>query len=604
MLSKGTWKFYVVIISDIILTILSYWLSYLLRFNFTVPSIYEHVFFRSFPVLLLIRVICFHAFGLYKGVWRYASINDLLRILKAITLSTIIFSAYVFFYFRGESFPRSTVIIDWFIIITFLGGSRFFYRFFREFKTLSSSEGKNALIIGASDEGEMLLREMKKNPKMNYKPVGFIDRTNERKGKRIHDVPVLGSLKDLQRVIKRKKVEDVIIADSTIASKELRQIKSICDELNVQCKTVPAIGDILNGRISINQIRNINIEDLLGREHIELNREQIRNYLSNKRVMVTGAGGSIGSELCRQIMKMGPERLILFERVENELYNIDMEFSTKYKNGQYISVLGDILDKKRLDALMEKYRPQVIFHAAAYKHVPITEGHPYEAIRNNIEGTMRVVEASIMYNVEKFVFISTDKAVDPVNVMGATKRVAELICQGMNGKGLTKFIAVRFGNVLNSAGSVIPLFKRQIEAGGPVTVTHPDMTRYFMSIPEAVQLVMQAGAIGKGGEIFVLDMGEPVKIVDLAKDMIRLMGFKHDEIEIVFTGLRPGERITETLIGKGEKAERTEHEKIFMLKSPPIDWKECKRKLDQLVLEMEVLDEKEIKKRLFEIIKT
>jgi len=603
MLSKGAWKFYIVIASDVILTIFSYLLSYLLRFNFTVPDIYWNVFFRSLPVLFIVRIACFYVFGLYKGVWRYASINDLLRILKAITLSTIIFSAYVFFYFRTESFPRSTVIIDWFIIITFLGGSRFFYRFFREFKNVSTSDGKNVLIIGASDEGEMLLREIKKNPKMGYNPVGFIDKTKKRQGKRIHDVPVLGSLEDLKKIVVRKKIKEVIIADSTIAGRELRNIIALCDEIDVQCKTIPAISDILNGKISVNQIRNINIEDLLGREHIKLNTEQIKAYLYNKRVMVTGAGGSIGSELCRQIMKIGPEKLILFDRVENELYNIDMEFSNKYDNRLFVSLLGDVLDKKRLEDVMVTYKPQVIFHAAAYKHVPITEIHPYEAVKNNIEGTFRVIEASLKHRVEKFVLISTDKAVDPINVMGATKRAAELICQGINGKGFTKFIAVRFGNVLNSAGSVIPLFKRQIEMGGPITITHPEMTRYFMSIPEAVQLVMQAGAIGNGGEIFVLDMGEPVKIVDLARDMVRLMGFKHDEIEMVFTGLRPGERITETLIGKGEKAEKTEHEKIFMIKSQPFNWPAFKKRLDELISDINSLSDEEIRKRLFEILK-
>ncbi|MCX8022730.1 MAG: polysaccharide biosynthesis protein [Syntrophorhabdaceae bacterium] len=552
---------------------------------------------------MVIRIICFHIFGLYKGVWRYASMNDLIRILKAITLGTIAFSAFVAFYFRTGSFPRSTIIIDWFIIITFLGGSRFFYRFFREFKGASPSEGKKVLIIGASDEGEMLLRGIKKNPKITYNPVGFLDRTKERKGKRIHDVPVLGSIGDLKRVINKRKIEEVIVADSTITGKELRGITAICDEMNVKCKTIPALGDILNDRISVTQIREINIEDLLGREHIKLDIERIKAYLSGKRVMVTGAGGSIGSELCRQIMKIGPEKLILFERVENELYNIDIEFSGKYRNGLYVPLLGDILDKRRLEEVMVRYRPQVIFHAAAYKHVPITEIHPYEAIKNNIEGTLRVVEASLKHRVEKFVLISTDKAVDPVNVMGATKRVAELICQGMNGKGPTKFIAVRFGNVLNSAGSVIPLFKKQIEAGGPLTVTHPEMTRYFMSIPEAVQLVMQAGAIGKGGEIFVLDMGEPVKIVDLARDMIRLMGMKPEDIDIVFTGLRPGERIYETLVGRGETVDPTIHEKIMLLKSPPFDWNIFKDKIEELILNISDIDETEIKKRLFLILK-
>lgn len=607
---KASWKFYIVIVSDIILTILSYWLSYLLRFNFAIPDIQIANLLKSLPVLVVLRLITFHVFGLYKGMWRYASMNDLIRILKAITAGTVVFSAYVAFYFRAMSFPRSVIIIDWFILITFLGGSRFIYRFFREFKGMSiTNDGKRVLIIGASDEGEMLLRELKKNPKMNYKPVGFLDRSTDRKGRRIHDVPVLGAIEDLGKIVRRKKVEEVIVADPSINGKAIREIMTVCRENGVHCKTVPAIADILRGRINITQIREINIEDLLGREHIELDRERIKAYLSGKRVMVTGAAGSIGSELCRQIMQIGPERLILFERTENELYKIDMEFSMHYSNGLYAPILGDVLDKGRLEAVMERFRPQVVFHAAAYKHVPITEAHPYEAIRNNIEGTMRVADASLRFGVEKFVLISTDKAVDPVNVMGATKRVAELICQGMNNTGnpgttdKTRFIVVRFGNVLNSAGSVIPLFKQQIERGGPITITHPEMTRYFMSIPEAAQLVMQAGAMGEGGEIFVLDMGEPVKIVDLANDMIRLMGYSPEDIEMVFTGLRPGERITESLVGVGEHIEPTAHEKILLVKSPPFKWEIFRRSLDELLQRMYKGETDEIRELIFHIIK-
>ena len=601
---KASWKLYTVIVSDIILTILSYWLSYLLRFNFAIPDIYMGHFLKSCPVLVALRVITFHVFGLYKGMWRYASMNDLIRILKAITAGTVVFSAYVAFYFMALSFPRSVIIIDWFIIITFLGGSRFVYRFFREFKGMSTiTNGKKVLIIGASDEGEMLLRELKKNPKMNYKPVGFLDRSTERKGRRIHDVPVLGVIEDLGKIIRKKKVEEVIVADPSINGKAVREIMTVCRDNGVHCKTVPAIADILRGRINITQIREINIEDLLGREHIELDREKIKAYLSGKRVMVTGAAGSIGSELCRQIMGVEPEKLILYERVENELYNIMMEFSESNHDRTYVAILGDILDAKRLEDVMKTYKPQVIFHTAAYKHVPITEAHPYESVRNNIIGTMNVALCSAKCNVEKFVLISTDKAVEPISIMGATKRVAELICQGLNQIEKTRYIAVRFGNVLNSAGSVIPLFKQQIERGGPITITHPAMTRYFMSIPEAVQLVMQAGAMGKGGEIFVLEMGEPVKIVDLANDMIKLMGYSPEDIEIIYTGLRPGERIEEILIGEDEEVEVTSHEKIMLLKTPLFDWQDMKRRLDEFIANTSNLNEAEIKETLFSIIK-
>ncbi|HBE43957.1 MAG TPA: nucleoside-diphosphate sugar epimerase [Deltaproteobacteria bacterium] len=601
---KASWKLYTVIVSDIILTILSYWLSYLLRFNFAIPDIYMGHFLKSCPVLVALRVITFHVFGLYKGMWRYASMNDLIRILKAITAGTVVFSAYVAFYFMALSFPRSVIIIDWFIIITFLGGSRFVYRFFREFKGMSTiTNGKKVLIIGASDEGEMLLRELKKNPKMNYKPVGFLDRSTERKGRRIHDVPVLGVIEDLGKIIRKKKVEEVIVADPSINGKAVREIMTVCRDNGVHCKTVPAIADILRGRINITQIREINIEDLLGREHIELDREKIKAYLSGKRVMVTGAAGSIGSELCRQIMGVEPEKLILYERVENELYNIMMEFSESNHDRTYVAILGDILDAKRLEDVMKTYKPQVIFHTAAYKHVPITEAHPYESVRNNIIGTMNVALCSAKCNVEKFVLISTDKAVEPISIMGATKRVAELICQGLNQIEKTRYIAVRFGNVLNSAGSVIPLFKQQIERGGPITITHPAMTRYFMSIPEAVQLVMQAGAMGKGGEIFVLEMGEPVKIVDLANDMIKLMGYSPEDIEIIYTGLRPGERIEEILIGEDEEVEVTSHEKIMLLKTPLFDWQDMKRRLDEFIAKTSNLNEAEIKETLFSIIK-
>ncbi len=571
--------------SDMVSTALAFWLAYFLRFNFSIPEQHYKMFLTTLPVLVILRIVNFYFFGLYSGVWRYASINDMVRILKATVISSLLFFIYVGFVYHLIDFPRSVFVIDWFIIVCLIGGSRFFYRLFRESYPIKvSAAQKKVLIVGAGSAGEMLLREMKQNARIGYDPVGFLDDSKGKKGMRIHGVSVLGKVDDLVRIAAKKQVQEAVVAIPSLTGKEMRKIMALCDSAGISCKTVPAISDILNGSVHVNQIREVSIEDLLGREHIELNRDQIRRYLTGKRVLVTGAAGSIGSELCRQIMKMDPGQLILFERVENELYRIDMEFSRVFRGKPFAMVLGDILDRGKLTWAMDTFKPQVVFHAAAYKHVPIMESHPLEAIKNNVQGTLNVAEASLKSGVEKFVLISTDKAVSPVNVMGATKRIAELICQGMNGEKKTKFIAVRFGNVLNSAGSVIPLFRDQIMKGGPVTVTHSDMTRYFMSIPEAAQLVMQAGAMGNGGEIFVLDMGEPVKITDLAQDMIRLMGLKvGDDIDIVYTGLRPGEKIHEELVSQEEKSLKTLHDKITMVKSPPVDWPDLKKKIEEVV---------------------
>ncbi len=594
------WGPAIVTTSDLLCSAVAYWLSYLLRFNFVIPEQYFERFVESLPVLLLVRFVCFYVFRLYEGVWRYASMNDLLRILKAITMGSIIFTVYILVRYQFIGFPRSVLVIDWFVIITFLGGTRFLYRFSREFRVVNSKEGTKVLVIGADDTGEMLLREIRQNSRMHYEPVGFLDREQVKKGRRIHNVPILGIIEELGRIAVEKDVREVIIASPSITGKEIRKIVEACERINIVCKTVPAISDILDGKLNVSHIREVNIEDLLGREHIELDKAKIQEYLSGKKVMVTGAAGSIGHELCRHIMKMGPEQLILYERAENELFHLDREFSEASFGRFYTPVLGDILDTGRLEWVMKEHHPDVVFHAAAYKHVPMQEAHPVEAIKNNIAGTRNVAELSIQYGVQKFVMISTDKAVRPVNVMGATKRVTEMMCQGMNGRNGTKFVAVRFGNVLNSAGSVIPIFKEQIMRGGPVTVTHPEVTRYFMSISEAAQLVMQAGAIGKGGEIFLLDMGEPINITDLAKDIIRLMGLKlGEDIDIVYTGLRPGEKLHEELVAGDERTEATAHDKIMLVKTAPFDWDVFEPQLNKLIEEVEKVNKADIRKRLF-----
>lgn len=596
------WGLAIVITSDLLCSAVAYWLSYLLRFNFDIPEQYFERCVESLPVLLLVRFVCFYVFRLYEGVWRYASMNDLLRILKAITIGSVIFTLYVLVRHQFIGFPRSVLVIDWFVIITFLGGTRFLYRFSREFRVINTKSANRVLVVGADDTGEMLLREMRQNPRMHYNPIGFLDKEPGKKGRRIHNVPVLGNIDELGRIAREKDVREVIIASPSITGKEVRKIVETCGQVGIECKAIPAVSDILDGKLNVSHIREVRIEDLLGREHIELDTGKIREYLSGKKVMVTGAAGSIGRELCRHIMKMGPEQLILFERAENELFYLDREFSEASFGRFYTPVLGDILDTGRLQWVMDKYCPDVVFHAAAYKHVPMQEAHPVEAIRNNITGTKNVAEMSTRYGVQKFVMISTDKAVKPVNVMGATKRITEMICQGMNGGNHTKFVAVRFGNVLNSAGSVIPIFKEQIMRGGPVTVTHPDVTRYFMSISEAAQLVMQAGAIGNGGEIFLLDMGEPIKITDLAKDIIRLMGLRlGEDIDIVYSGLRPGEKLHEELIADEEKTEPTAHDKIMLVKSAPFGWEAFEPQLNKLIEDVEKGDTADIKKRLLNL---
>lgn len=600
----GGKKRLIVIFSDTGLVLFSYWLAYLLRFNFSIPEIYYQRWIDSLPSLILVRILCFYFFGLYSGVWRYASMNDLIKILKAITVSSFLFLTYITLRYRLIDFPRSIFVIDWFTLITFIGGSRFLYRLSRELYGTKGKGMRRILIIGAGDAGEMLVREMKQNRDRAFEPVGFLDDDPDKRGRTIHNVPVLGKIDELGKIAKRKEIQETIIAEPSMTGKEMRKIVDQCKRVGLTCKVVPALSDILNGRVHMSQIREIRIEDLLGREHIELNWKEIEEYLLNKKVLVTGAGGSIGSELCRQILKVNPKQLILYERSENGLFHLEMELAETFPKSSFVSILGDILDRKRLEDVMCHYRPDVVFHAAAYKHVPMMEAHPLEAIKNNILGTQSVAEVSAQWGVEKFVMISTDKAVNPVNVMGASKRIAELICQGMNQSRRTQYVVVRFGNVLNSAGSVIPLFKEQITKGGPLTVTHPEATRYFMSIPEATQLVMQAGAMGKGGEIYVLDMGEPVRIIDLATDMIRLMGLRlGEDIDIICSGLRPGEKVHEELFTKEEAVEPTRHKKIMVVKSPPFDWMEFQRKLETLVNGMGQYSTEEIKGLLITMVR-
>jgi FlaA1/EpsC-like NDP-sugar epimerase len=595
-------NFFIVLAIDIILVACAWYFSHLLRFNFNMPPDHFAVMARLVPIVLLIKILTFYMFDLYRGMWRYTSLNDLINMIKAASVSSLLIVALVLFTHGFSGFSRATFIIDWILTIFFIAGYRVGIRLFfwiggRDrsvrntrfglFKLgrVTGRGGKRLLIIGAGDCGEKILREIEDNASLRYNVVGFVDDDEIKVGKQIHGIPVLGTTGELKTIVERMKAEEALIAIPSASGTSMRGIVSLCDESGIAFKTVPGMGELINGKVSVKAIRDVAYRDLLGREVIRLDEDRIEAYLQNARVLVTGAGGSIGSELCRQICRFRPLSVILFERAESPLYEIDLELKADFPYVKTISVLGDIRDRRQLTQAFSDHQPQVVFHAAAYKHVPMMEMQPWKAVRNNILGTRNVIDIANEHDVARFVFVSTDKAVRPVNVMGATKRVAELLVEGQNGDGRTrtKFMIVRFGNVVGSVGSVVPLFKKQIEKGGPVTVTHPDMTRYFMTIPEACQLILQAGAMGEGGEIFILDMGTPVKIVDMARDLIRLSGFEPDvEIPIEFIGLRPGEKLHEELITEGEGIVPTSHEKIMVLRGESCDQSALNGRIDKL----------------------
>jgi FlaA1/EpsC-like NDP-sugar epimerase len=547
--------------------------------------------FQSLPVILAVRLTVFAYAGLYRGMWRFVGMRDLVKLIQAVTFSSILSVVLLFLIFRLEGYPRSVFIIDWFVVLIFIGGSRFAYRLFREgvFKSLFGAQDKNGagirvLIVGAGRAGELILREILGNSHYGFLPVGFVDDNRSKRSSTIHGYRVLGNTRDIPRLVKEHSIEEIFLAIPSASSKAKRRIMHVCKSSGLKFKTLPAMGQLLNGTVTVNALREFQIEDLLGREPVKLDAGSIKEYLRDKTVMITGAGGSIGSELCRQVAHFSPRRLVLYERSEFNLYQIQMNLLELYPDLEVHAVIGDVLNQQRAKRTMRQFKPEVLFHAAAYKHVPLMELNAEEALRNNVYGTWVVAYLSHVYGVKKFVMVSTDKAVKPTNIMGASKRIAELVCQGFGRDSKTKFVTVRFGNVLNSVGSVIPLFKRQIARGGPVTVTHPEIYRYFMTIPESVQLIMQAGAMGKGGEIFILDMGEPVKIVDLARDMISLSGLEPDkDIKIVFTGLRPGEKLYEELLTDGEEITSTLHEKIKVAGAEKIDWQALLEKIEHLL---------------------
>lgn len=557
--------------------LISNWIIYS-KYKLQDVGLYEILTFIIVSIVILSLCKC------YRNLWRYAGEEELIAIVFACILSII--TTYSIHLLIGIEFSQTFYILNLIITTSLISWARLTYRTGSRVLIRSRLKEKpsNVLIVGAGSAGDIVIQELKNNPKLLKKPIGIVDDDIKKQCRRMHNVPIIGMVKDIDSIVTKYDIDEIIIAIANISRKDKKNIVEVCKKTKCKLKTIPGIFEIIDGKVDIKKIRDVQIEDLLGREPVKVNLDEISGYLQNKVVLVTGGGGSIGSELCRQVSSLTPKQLIILDNYENNAYAIQQELVRKYGTSlNLITVIASIREEKRMDDIFKKYKPEVVFHAAAHKHVPLMEKNPSEAVKNNIFGTKNVAVLADKYKVKRFVLISTDKAVNPTNIMGATKRAAEMIIQTMNEKSETEFVAVRFGNVLGSNGSVIPLFKKQIEEGGPITITHPEITRYFMTIPEAVQLVIQAGAMTKGGEIFVLDMGEPVKIVDLAKNLIKLSGFEIDvDIFIEFTGLRPGEKLYEELLMSEEGLTDTSHEKIFIGKPISINVEKCKMNLEFL----------------------
>jgi len=575
---------------------------------------------EQYPILLLffiiIKLVVFGLFKQYRGWWRYAGISDLLGILRASLVSTLIIVALWYAFMSTTTIRQALKAItevgqgifmaDMFATVLLLAGLRMVIRlYYEEFRTEEHGPLKRFLIVGAGNTGESLFRDLHRMPVAQYDVVGFIDDDIRKQGTIIHGLPVLGTVDELPKVCRDRNIEEIAIAMPSATHRQRRRVIQVCEGTKIRFRTVPSLTDIASGKLRVSQIRNVDIGDLLGREAVELDLRSIEAFLKNKVILVTGAGGSIGSEMCRQVCNFGPKLLLLIEQAENPLFYIERELRYKFPTIQVKAIICDITDKTRVNEIFEKYRPEVVIHAAAHKHVPLMELNPGEAIKNNVVGTQVTADAANTYGATNFVMISTDKAVNPSSIMGSSKRIAEMYIQDLSRISKTQFVTVRFGNVLDSEGSVVPIFKKQIAEGGPVTVTHPEMKRYFMTIPEASQLVLQAATMGKGGEIFVLDMGEPVKIVDLAKELITLSGFSPEEdIEIQFTGIRPGEKLFEELSIEGEDMLRTGHPKIRVWKNIPKDREKLRADINELIEVAKSQNHRQIVEKIKELVPT
>jgi len=594
----------IVVVLHLIMAALSNYMAFWLRFEGDIPKEYLTILFGTLPWLVVIRGLVFTPLRLYQGLWRYTSISDLVNIVAGVAASSLVFYAVVARDMGLPSYPRSVVFIDALLLIFLMGGVRLTRRMYRELGRLARE--KRVLVYGAGDAGEMIVRDMRSNPFYDYEPIGFIDDNRAKVGQRIHGVRVLGTREDLPAIIAAQQPSEILVAITRATPATLRHIVKALEIYKVPIRTLPNRHDLLDGMLTPSQIRTLAVQDLLERAPVGLAAAPVHHLITGKRVLVTGAGGSIGSELSRQIVSLGPAAMVLLDRYENGLHVLATELEASGQRCALESVIADVTDAARIADVLAAHRPQIIFHAAAHKHVPLMELNPCEAVKNNVRGTRVVAEAARRFTVERLILISSDKAVNPSSVMGATKRVAELVVQQMNDEGAAIFTAVRFGNVLVSNGSVVPHFLAQIKAGGPVTVTHPDMRRYFMLIPEAVHLVLHAAALAEGGDIFVLEMGEQMKVLDLARSLIRLSGFVPDEeIEIKFIGLRPGEKLSEELVGWDETAEPSSVEGVLRVRAST---RSAQSALLQQVTELEEVamegDPVAVRKKLEEVVPT
>jgi len=568
---------------DLLMIPLAWLGAYWFRFNLgqLPPPILEYALW-DLLLLIPIQGVVFRFFGLYRGVWRFASLPDLARILKAVAVGLVLGMAAIFVATRLHGVPRSVPVLYGLLLVVFLSAPRLLYRWLKDHR-FHLDPGQRVLIVGAGSGGEMLVRDLLRSKQPSYQPIAFVDDDRGKWGKEIFGVRVVGGSDKLPKLVNDLGIDIVLLAVPSVEPARFRRLVGLAERSGVPFRTVPRLDALMSGQLSINQLRKVSIEDLLGRKPISLDWPAIRAGLKGKRILVTGAGGSIGAELCRQIAELAPAQLILFENTEYNLYAVEREMCERAGQVPLQVHLSDVADPVAVHRVFEIYRPQIVFHAAAYKQVPLLEGQLREAVRNNVLGTKLVAQAADTYGCSEFVFISTDKAVNPANLMGVSKRVAEIYCQNFNQHSATRFITVRFGNVLGSAGSVVPLFEKQISAGGPVTVTHPEMERYFMTIREACQLIMQAAVIGDGGEIFVLDMDRPIRISFLADQMIRLSGKTPGaDIGIVYTGLRPGEKLREELFHPREELEETGNEKILLARCRQVEWRQLNEKLAEL----------------------
>lgn len=592
----------------ILIIIASLLLAYAVRFDLTIPPLYRHRIAELLPAVIVIKLATFWFFGAFRGWWRYVSMPDLVQIVKANFFGSLIFVVYAVLVYRLDLIPRSVLLLDGVFCFLLVGGVRFTTRAIREaYRPWRQPGGraqfKRVLIVGAGDAGQMIAREIRQNVQLQFDLIGFVDDDPAKRHAVLQGLKVLGKQEDLKTLVRRYRVDEIIIAIPSATGREIRSIVNCCQENKCQFKVLPGVGELIDGRVTVQQIRKVDLNDLLGREPIHLDTKNIHTYISGKRVLVTGAGGSIGSEICRQVAQYDPAKLILFENGETPLFMIEQELTKFYKNIPIVPVIGDVRNRSRVNVIFDQQQPEVVFHAAAYKHVPLMEMNPAEAVNNNVQGTLLLADAANYYGVEMFVMVSTDKAVRPTNVMGTTKRIAEMYVQSLNKRSKTRFVTTRFGNVLGSNGSVIPTFQQQIAAGGPITVTDPEVTRFFMTIPEATQLVLQAGSMGQGGEVYHFDMGEPVKIRTLAEEMIRLSGLEpYEDIDIVYIGLRPGEKLYEELLLGGEGLLPTPHEKICIAQSvtPPHD--QLLAQIAELVGNAKILDYRAVGRGLKQLV--